>query len=507
MNLLAVALPHHDANLAWFDGERVRYIKLERSRQEKRFHFRELADWAAEAQALWGLDPREADDCVFSFDPGALPPAVRSHVPPQLYTRLGSGQSLAEPLAPAVCDYLGVRRASLVSHHYAHALSTWMLEPHTPDLAIVVDGVGDGRAWSVYRQDRLVAMGDVRRGSIGWGMREAGKRLGVHYGHYNDIAGKVMGLQAYGRVDPAYRAKVRAFGPGRLRDAWSPRHWEAQLGDPLVAQLRLIDWAATVHAATGDMLVDLFRQFARPDELIAYSGGVAQNVVWNAVLQAHFPRLVIPPHASDEGLALGALEWLRRRHGLPPMALAGFPYAQSDAAVPAPSPRTVAAAAERLAQGCTLGWYQGAGEVGPRALGHRSILLDARRPDGKAHLNRVKQREPYRPFGAAVLEEHFDAHFEGPADAFMLYACRVRGPAFPAITHVDGSCRVQRVGPDSPLRPLLARFHQLTGCPVLVNTSLNVAGRPLAAAPAHARELFALTPLDALVIGDELLTR
>jgi carbamoyltransferase len=89
----------------------------------------------------------------------------------------------------------------------------------------------------------------------------------------------------------------------------------------------------------------------------------------------------------------------------------------------------------------------------------------------------------------------------------MLYACRVRSAGFPAITHVDGSCRVQLVGPASPLRPLLERFHEITGCPVLVNTSLNVAGRPLAAAPAHARELFAQTPIDAVVIGDELLTR
>lgn len=507
MKLLAVAIPHHDANLAYFDGERVHYIKLERTRQEKRFHFRELADWAREAQDLWGMDAREADDCVFSFDPGALPAAVRRQVPPEVYVRLGAGQSLAEPLAPAVCEYLGVRRASLVSHHYAHALSSWMLEPRTPDLAIVVDGVGDGRAWSVYRKDELVAIGDVRRGSIGWGMREAGKLLGVQYGHFNDIAGKVMGLQSFGRIDTAYREKVRAFGMARLRDAWSPAHWQAHLGDKLVAQLRLLDWVATVHAATGDMLVEFFGQFAQPDDRVSYSGGVAQNVVWNSVLKSHYPGLVIPPHASDEGLALGALEWLRRRHGLPPLALTGFPYSQSDVAVPAPTAQTVAAAAELLAQGRTLGWYQGAGEVGPRALGHRSILLDARRPDGKAALNRVKQREPYRPFGAAVLEEHFNEHFEGPADAFMLYACRVRSRRFPAIAHVDGSCRVQLVGRNSPLRPLLERFYELTGCPVLVNTSLNVAGRPLAAAPAHARELFSLTPLDALVIGDELLTR
>ncbi|RYZ08542.1 MAG: hypothetical protein EOO24_10335 [Comamonadaceae bacterium] len=507
MNLLAVAVPHHDANLAWWDGGRVRYLKLERTHQRKRFHLHRLCDWVGEARAAWGLEPGAVDDCVFSFDPRALPPALAPFLPPATWQALGTGQGLAADLAPPVCEWLGVKRASLVSHHYAHALSTWMLQPEPPDAAIVVDGVGDGRAWSVYRGDHLQAWGDVRRGSIGWGMREAGKLLGVQAEHANDIAGKLMGLQSHGRVDATFRQRVRALGFDRLGLAWSPRLWTDHVGDAARAQATLLDWAASVHAATGDLLLDFFSRHVQPHERIAYAGGVAQNVVWNSVLKARYPGLTVPPHASDEGLALGALEWLRRRHGQPPMDLPGFPYAQHDEAVPPPSPATVDAAARLLAQGRTVGWYQGAGEIGPRALGHRSILLDARRPDGHAVLNRIKRREPYRPFGAAVLEEHFAQHFDGPADPYMLYACQVHSAAFPAATHVDGSCRVQLVGAGSPLRPLLDRFHALTGSPVLVNTSLNVAGRPLAAAPAHARELYAASPLDALVVGDELLSR
>lgn len=507
MKLLAVAIPHHDANLAYFDGTTVRYLKVERAKQQKRFHFAELDEWARFARELWGIDPQDVDDCAFSLDPGALPADVGRFVTQDVHVRLGTGQSAFERLPEQVCGYLGVKRASLVSHHYAHALGTWMLQPRDPDVAVVVDGVGDGRAWSVYRGDRLVAWGDVRRGSIGWGMREMGKLLGVRAAHFNDIAGKVMGLQAFGRIDGDYRAKVRALGFDRLREAWSPRLWVEHVGGKEAAQARRLDWAASVHAAGGDMLLDFFGRFARPDELIAYSGGVAQNVVWNSVLKARFANLLVPPHASDEGLALGALEWLRRRHRLPALELPGFPFAQCDQPVAPPSARVVDAAARLLAEGRTVGWYQGQGEVGPRALGHRSILMDARLPGGHALLNRIKQREAYRPFGAAVLEEHFTEHFEGPADEFMLYACRVRGTHFPAATHVDGTCRVQLVGRAAPLRPLMDRFHQLTGSPVLVNTSLNVAGRPLAATPAHARELFDNSPLDALVVGDELLSR
>ena len=505
MKLLAVAIPHHDANLAYFDGRQVHYLKLERLHQEKRFHFKSLPDWKPAAQALWGLDVAAIDDFAFSLDPASLPPALRRCLPAQAMLQLAGGGCEALPMPPALCDYLGVPRGWLVSHHWLHALSAWMLEPAAASVRIVIDGVGDGRAWSVYRDDRLVALGPIQQGSIGWGMREAGKLLGIRWDHYNDIAGKLMGLQSYGRVDPDYLQRLAGFGMDALGQLWSPRHWEAHKKDPLLAQLGLLDWAATVHQRTGELLVDFFRQHARPHELIAYSGGVAQNVLWNAALAQAFPQLVIPPHASDEGLSLGGIEWLRRRHGLAPLDWPDFPFAQSDTAAPPPSAQTIDIAAGQLAQGRLLGWYQGQGEVGPRALGHRSILMDPRLPQGKELLNRVKRREAYRPFGASVLSEHHDQHFEGARDAFMLKACRVRGAGYPAITHVDGSSRVQSVEPGpGAFHALLTRFHELTGCPVLANTSLNVAGRPLAARPEHALQLFQDSPLDALVIGDRV---
>jgi carbamoyltransferase len=508
MKLLSVAVPHHDVNLAFFDGARVRYLKLERTHQEKRFALPDLRDWKREARAAWGDAIDAAADCAFGFDPAALPASVQQHIPQQALGRLFAGASEAEPLPPAVCEVLGVRSGWLVSHHLSHALSTWMLESQPADVRIVVDGVGDGRSWSVYRGDRLQAFGDARSaGSIGWGIRDAGKMLGVKATHYNDIAGKVMGLQAYGRVDPGFLAELAEFGMERLQELWSPRHWEAWRRDPLLARLAPLDWVATVHRRTGELLVDFFRRHAQPHECVSYSGGVAQNVVWNAQLREHFPHLVVPPHASDEGLSLGALEWLRRRHGLPPFAWPQFPYAQDDAApLQPPSPATVDQVAQWLAEGLVVGWYQGHGEVGPRALGNRSILMDPRLPDGQQRLNRVKRREAYRPFGASVLAEQAPAHFTGACDAFMLYAARVSGPPLPAVTHVDGTCRLQLVqeAGNPAFHRLLARFHELTGCPVLANTSLNLAGKPLAAEPAHALALFEGSPLQVLAIGDEL---
>jgi carbamoyltransferase len=509
MKLLSVALPHHDASLAWLDGGTVRYLKLERTRQHKRYSPDSMLEWRRLARQAFGSAATDADDFVFCIDPGALPPPARQALQAAELARLAAGQVPALLLDATLCRHLGAPRGWLVSHHLAHALDSWMLDAGEPDVRIVIDGLGDGRPWSVYRGETLVAGGDIRRGSIGWGIREAGKLLDVSHGHYNDIAGKVMGLQAHGRVDPGFLERLRRFDIDSVGEIWSVEHWKRHRGDALVARWSLLDWIATVHRRMEEVLVDFFARHARPQEPIAYSGGVAQNVVWNAALRRAFPRLCVPPHASDEGLSLGALEWLRRRHGLPPPRIPQFPYAQEDEA-PAdpPSEATLDRAAALLARGKTLGWFQGRGEIGPRALGNRSILIDPRLPDARERLNRIKRREAYRPFGASVLDEHFEAHFSGEADEFMMYACRVRDPALASIGHVDGSSRVQRVTGRNPLlRGLLQRFHALTGCPVLANTSLNVAGKPLAAYPEHARQVFHDADIDAMVIGDELLLR
>lgn len=507
MKLLSLSLVAHDANAALFDGARVRYVKFERPRQQKRFRFGSPSEWRRAVTEIFEIDVADCDDISITFDPAALP----AHVAPLLFdaaTRLRVGQSVAEALDPRVCAALQMRSAWWLSHHYCHALSGWMIEAAPPDVAIVVDGVGDGRAWSVCRGETLQAWGDIRDGSIGWGMREAGKALGLKAGHFNDLAGKVMGIAAYGHVDPAYLDPLRGLPSARLDQLWSLEAWQRWRGDALVGNLSLLDWVATAHQRSGEWLLELFETHARHDERIAYSGGVAQNVVWNALLRERFPGLTVAPHCSDEGLSLGGLEWLRRRHGLPLLLMPDFPFAQTGGAVPAPAEETIELAAQWLAEGRVIGWYQGAGEVGPRALGHRSILMDPRRADGRARIDQVKRREAFRPYGASVLEEDFDRYFAGAADGFMLYSCRVTDPALTAIRHVDGSCRVQRVGREcQPLRALLEGFRARTGCAVLLNTSLNVAGKPLAGWPDDARRIFSDTPIDAMFIGDQVTRR
>ena len=501
-------MPGHDVNMSFHDGHSVRYIKLERCKQEKRFHFHALLDWKREAESIWGVDLADVEDTVFSFDPAALPAALKAELGPEILNRVARDTAKAVRLSPRLCDYLGVHQGWFASHHYSHALSTWMLEADTPAVQIVIDGLGDGRPWSVYKAGRLIAAGNIRNGSIGWCIREAGKLLDIKYGHYNDIAGKVMGLQSYGQLDQGYFDYLDRFTFSQIKDLWSVEHWYAYKNDALVGRLSHLNWIATVHAKMGAMLVDFFKQFAGAGDSISYSGGVAQNVVWNSMLRHVFPKLVIAPHASDEGLSLGALEWLRQEHALAPLAMPAFPWAQSDCAVAPPTRDTIQRAAGLLAEGKIVGWYQGFGEIGPRALGNRSILMDPRLQQGKQRINTVKHREHYRPFGASVLAEHFSDHFTGFADDFMLYTCQLQSGSFPAITHVDGSCRVQLVADNNPVyRELLTAFHALTGCPVLLNTSLNLAGKPIAAFPENAVELFYDSKIDVMIVGDKFYQR
>jgi carbamoyltransferase len=171
----------------------------------------------------------------------------------------------------------------------------------------------------------------------------------------------------------------------------------------------------------------------------------------------------------------------------------------------------IGAAAELLASGKVIGWFQGRMEFGPRALGARSVLADPRQASMREHINAlVKKREAFRPFAPSVVAERCAEFFDlaGPSP-FMLETAQVRSAALPAITHVDGSARVQTVdaATDPRFHALLTRFGAITGYPVLLNTSFNMRGEPIVCDPADALAAFVRCRLDALVLGDLLLRR
>jgi len=172
----------------------------------------------------------------------------------------------------------------------------------------------------------------------------------------------------------------------------------------------------------------------------------------------------------------------------------------------------LAATAERLARGKVIGWFNGRMEFGPRSLGARSILADPRRTEMRDRINAmVKKREGFRPFAPAVLAHKASQHFDLPHDSpFMLETCQVISPLdLPAITHVDNSARVQTVHKETNPRfaALLEYFDELTGCPILLNTSFNVKGEPIVCDPEDAIKCFITTDIDCLILQDFIIDR
>lgn len=493
MKFLSLRLCEHDSNISFFDGNAVQYFKLERKTNIKHDAYCDLFSWKQDAEKIFNIDLREIDEIAIVVDSWLYHDGDRS----------------TENFFPAMeWNHLKVEcPVWRVNHHYAHALSYWPVMHDEPIVSVVIDGFGDlDASWSVFKKGEIVSRGSKSvNGSIGVQMAQAAEFLGIRSPHGVDYAGKLMGLQSYGKNDEGFLKKLRQYDMGRVGEIFEQKHWREYKQDDLLAGHLLLDWAHTFHTRIEEVLIDFFKQFCEKDDLIFYSGGVAQNIVWNTALKKEFPNMVIAPHSSDEGLSLGALEWLRRKNKLPGYSIHNFPYIQSDQAPgSSPSLKVIDETAHMLSMGKIVAWYQGNGEIGPRALGNRSILM---RPDlPKDKINNIKKRENYRPFGASILEEHVDNYFfEYIDDPYMLYSSNFKNKICPAINHVDGTCRAQTVKRHhGDFRLLLEKFYCFSGLPLFLNTSLNLAGSPLMGEEDLATKFFNESTLDVLVVGDKI---
>jgi carbamoyltransferase len=276
----------------------------------------------------------------------------------------------------------------------------------------------------------------------------------------------------------------------------------------------LLDLATWLHDATGD-------------DVLTMAGGVALNCVANSRLwrEGPFADIWIQPAAGDAGTALGAALHLSAASGdsVRPMPTAALGRNWSDeqitatldvAKLPYERPDDLAAAvADVVAANGVVAWFQGASEYGPRALGHRSLLADPRHASNLERMNDIKGREQFRPIAPMVLAERAAELFNGPMPSpYMLFTHEVRdgwADRIPAVTHVDGTARIQTVDPvaEPLVAGMLRSFEERTGVPVVVNTSLNTTGRPIVDSPRDALELFGASPVDALAIGPFLVRR
>ena len=306
-----------------------------------------------------------------------------------------------------------------------------------------------------------------------------------------DFPGKVMSLQSYGKPDYEKVKQWQEVTRFRNRMVFSEIAHTPNIEHNLIS---------TVHKFCENLVLEHC-----PYGHFHYAGGVAQNVVFNRAMLDTGRIPIIYPWAYDGGCSIGALNFLLDKHNIQRYAY----WVQDDEApVDEPDGMTISQVAELIGNNKVVGWYQGNGEVGPRALGNRSILFNPANKDAKEKINKIKQREWWRPFGASVLEDKADRFFDLPVSRHMLFNSNVLYSGIPGVTHVDGTCRHQTVpDSDTPFYWLLSYIEHETGLPIVLNTSLNAKGKPLCSTIKQAIELFKNTEMDALCVGNTLYTK
>lgn len=561
MRILGIVSDTHDSGIALLrDGQPELVIEEERlSRRKHTSRFPEHALTAAFTHRGLGLPDVEA--ITIPWNVARLRRTFFSAVLKRFPASLHLLQREARPtqrdgilvlnhrLARGLRRQFGTRHLPPlinVGHHDAHA-AAFFVSPFEDATVLVMDGYGDDAATSVYtgvgnRLERHWHTGIFN--SLGMVYTFVTRYLG--FGGFAD-EGKVMALAALGGPDlvDRFRQLIRLEPDGRYTVDMSYFDYDAhamlkpfkqkffdtfgparQPCEPL--EDRHLAVAFALQAVTEETILHIARHLrkAYSSRHLVITGGVALNCVANGRVarEAGFEAVWVPPVASDTGTPMGAALWHhhqtlgRPRDFVLDRVSYGLEYGpqEIEAAFRAkglrfthlPGAGMQRRIAEDLAAGRIVGWFQGRFEMGPRALGNRSLLADPRRASMKDMLNsRIKSREPFRPFAPVVLAEEASRFFEldGP-DPFMTKAPRVRAEMrqlIPAAVHVDGTARVQTIARDANPRyyDLIKTFGELTGVPVLINTSFNER-EPIVARPEEAIACFLRTDLDVLAIGD-----
>jgi carbamoyltransferase len=530
MRVLGINAIFHDPAAALVVDGRV-LAAAEEERFSRRKHGKRPVPFAAwevpELAAAWclaeaGLKPGDVDAVAYSFDPGLTRDLSELGVTdPSDHMRVDYARRAPQFLATALPG-LDPDRVKFVPHHVAHAASAG-LSVEEDNAVLVLDGRGEvaSHLAGVYRGGELsVLHAQALPHSLGLLYEDLTRHLG--FLHSSDEY-KVMALASYGRPRflDLFRELVRATGDGGFtveRIDWTaltkPRAADGELTEAHA------DLASSVQTRLEEVMLDLARwtyEAAGGPSTLTMAGGTALNCVANARIAAEgpFDRVWVQPAAGDSGTALGAALALGTSPSVFTTAALGRGWSDDEleaelrrAALPYERPPSIAAeAAKVLAANGIVAWYQGRSEYGPRALGHRSLLAHPGDQDTQRRMNDVKGREQFRPIAPMVRAERFGEIFEGVCPSpYMLFVHKVKPEwrdRIPAVTHVDGTARVQTVHPETePLvAEMLAEFDRLTGLPVVVNTSLNTAGRPMVDTPREAMELFGSAPVDLLAMG------
>jgi carbamoyltransferase len=440
-------------------------------------------------------------------------------------------------------------KVHLVDHHRAHGASAFLISPWQESAVLTLDGIGSDGTCTCLSIGRGSQITDLRRIKFPHSLGAMYAMVTGYLGFWPTMdEGKVMGLAPFGRdtyldqfadmihLDPDggyeldlswFRHHTAAkhvvskkfldtFGPARPRTKVTAEHPISQHYMDIAYALQVtlekagLHLARWLHAQTG---------MTR----LCVAGGVALNSVMNGriLLETPFEEFFAQPASADDGSALGAALQVSVGQLGAPRPTDGFIFtgpefteaeivqALDDAGLAYATVDDIAAhAAAKIADGLIVGWFQARMECGPRALGNRSLLADPRDPASKVRMNeKVKHREPFRPFAPSCLAEragtYFASGYPSPVMLLVFDVLEHQREAVPAITHVDGTARVQTVSKqDNPLYwELISHFERLTGVPMVMNTSFNDNNEPIVCTPEDAIACYLKSDVDALAIG------
>lgn len=546
MRVLGVNALFHDPSAALVVDGRV-VAAAEEERFSRRKHGKRPVPFAAwelpEKAMAWcleagGLRPQDLDAVAYSFDPALAKPAEEMGLPdPWDWLRVQYAERAPQFIATALPG-LSPAAVRFVPHEVAHAASAALASPFPVASVLSLDGRGERSSHLAGRYDhgRLEVLAS----------QELPHSLGLVYESLTEHLGflrssdeyKVMALASYG--EPRFLDDLREIlhatdDGGFVAEApdwtrWAPRRvddgtWGTEHG----GLAEHADLAASVQARLEEVLVDLatWLHGQTGDRVLTMGGGTALNCVANSRIwrETPFEEVWVQPAAGDSGTALGAAMQLAAEAGdtVEPMGSAALGRSWTDdelvgwlrtAKVPFTTPDDLPGeVAQVLADNGVVAWFDGRAEFGPRALGHRSLIAHPGPVENLERLNDVKGREQFRPVAPMVLLEDAAEIFSGGPipSPYMLFVHEVAPQwrdRIATVVHVDGTARIQTVDESTPrLQAMIRAFKERTGLPVVVNTSLNTAGRPMVDDPRDALELFGSAPVDLLVLGPHLVRR
>ena len=362
------------------------------------------------------------------------------------------------------------------SHHLSHAAAGYYTSPFNQATVVCIDSIGEFDTLTVWNGsgNKLKKIYSQKfPHSIGLWYSAMTQRIGLKANEDEYI---LMGMAAYGD-SRVYRHQImHDFFESKTLPIKFKHNlhrgcnwWRPELNDD--HNFNIAAGTQWVYETILDNILLWCKQNGNSDNLVLM-GGCALNCSANHLAYKYFKDVWIMPNPGDAGSSIGAVLAHKKQHMPMDHAYLGYNI-EGD--------YPVEEAISELKKTRIVGVANGRAEFGPRAFGNRSLLADPRGRDIKSKVNDIKQRQQFRPFAPVIMSEHYDSEFDGFANNYMQFTARCKNPdLYPAITHVDGTSRVQTVGPDgSGIRQLLEAWYEATGCPMLLNTSLNIKGKPI----------------------------